>query len=139
MQICKPLRQEMESYMAPELRVQRCEHESLRRETHGVRTRGQARCSVPSIRLEHEDSVTITKPQEDSVQIPSTKNRFTGFTCYTGRRGMRKHASSKNTLLHWATRYENIHDFQEHLEDVAYTLDPEAKSGSASGTGTRQL
>lgn len=94
---------------------------------------------MPSIRLEHEDSVTITKPQEDSVQIPSTKNRFTGFTCHTGRRGMRKHASSKNTLLHWATRNENIHDFQEHLEDVAYTLDPEAKSGSASGTGTRQL
>ena len=31
--------------------------------------------------------------------------------CYTGRRGMKTHKSSKNTLLHRATRNENINAF----------------------------
>ena len=34
--------------------------------------------------------------------------------CYTGRRGMKTHKSSKNTLLHRATRNENTKVIQEH-------------------------
>ena len=50
--------------------------------------------------------------------------------CYTGRRGMRTHQCYKNTLLHWATRNENIHVFQGHL--VPNNTLPSADDASAT-------